>query len=153
MKATKQTTAKSSAGRLYTLLHSKKYISDRQRVAASRAHTHKTFQSGRDPARRREAVSKFHAECRRFAAIYRAYPTVIKRICRPLGAIRGTPEKLARGRGFVTKPIKHSSEAQIVDSPLHHQSDRGQEFRKPRTYTYGCRSVVGLRLSDSQEIP
>ena len=123
-KATKQTTAQSSAaGRLYTLLHSKKYVSDRQRVANARANTHKTFQSTRNPARRREAVSKFHAECRRFAAEYRAYPTEIKRICRPLGAIRGTPEKLARGRGFVTKPIKHSPEAQIVDSPLHHQLD------------------------------
>jgi hypothetical protein len=124
MKATKQTTAQSSAAeRLDTLIHSKEYITDRQNVAAFRAHTHKTFQSGRNPAERTKSVSAFNAACRRFAAKYRAYPALVKRVCRPLSAIGGAPEKLARDRGFVTKTIKDSPEAQVVDSPLHHQLD------------------------------
>jgi hypothetical protein len=118
MKAIKQTKAQSAAAkRLDRLIHSKEYISDRQRVANYRAQMHKTFRSKRNAAEHREALSKFNAACRKFAAKYRSYPVLIKKYCRPL------MEKLARDRRFVTKTIKDSPEAQIVDSPLHHQLD------------------------------
>jgi hypothetical protein len=128
MKATKQTKGQSAAAkRLDRLIHSQEYITDRQSVAASRAHTHKTFQSERNATERKEKVSAFNAACRKFAAKYRAYPALIKEVCRPLRDVRkkshrGT-EKLTRDRRFVTKTIKDSPEAQIVDSPLHHQLD------------------------------
>jgi hypothetical protein len=128
MKATKQTKAQSAvAERLDTLIRSKEYISDRQRVANYRAQMHKTFQSKRNAAARKEFLSKFNAASRKFAAKYRAYPALIKEVCRPLRDVKNKShrdtEKLARDRRFVTKTIKDSPEAQIVDSPLHHQLD------------------------------
>jgi len=128
MKATKQTKTQSAAAkRLDRLKHSQEYITDRQSVAASRAHTDKSFQSERDAAERKEKVTAFNAACRKFAAKYRAYPTLIKEVCRPLRDVKKKLHrdtgKLARDRRFVTKTIEDSPEAQIVDSPLHHQLD------------------------------
>src|SRR5580700_9845432 len=128
MKATKQTKAQSTAAkRLDRLIHSQEYITDRQSVAGSRAHTHKRFQSERDAAERKEKVTAFNAACRKFAAKYRAYPALIKEVCRPLQDVKKKLHrdtgKLARDRRFVTRTIKDSPEAQIVDSPLHHQLD------------------------------